>query len=545
MGGERRGTGLCGLLAACVLLSLIAHRGPLYQRVREPMRTTPTRADAPARTSAATARTGFTPLNNSSIASEREYARMCANISAGCGRFDDELRDYTEQVHATVGTHGRVLLLYDEYKPIGLSQHWLKRQLALWLGMGLRRAVYIVHCDDSGRFERMRACNVQHFDMETHFSIRGGASLAWTAQVARAAAAAGARREVVLDFTNWSLAASEPVASEPLLALRLFFNLNSALEVRSKLFKPEHRPLLGTASRVLGSERCLQRCSGFAVTRPSPSLAALVAPVERRLRLASRRIGMHVRTMAADAPLCFPDSTPPTASAIDAAFGNNECMHNAFDHWRFKLVPLKPFRDSPACPAVHLADVTPLTGWLRCAAKVLPVSRGIGGLGGHTRGVGARGPADDGTVAVFLATDAPALHRYASLPGALSDAPDAVLLTLDDSRAIAHTHQRPHSLNLSAEAVRAVHARGAADWYLLTLADVILAPIESAFTQTVCIARPDTSSCSLLSPRTDFRSMRGPGVCSLRRCFPESIRCEACQWRSEYMGKRLLRAVVR
>lgn len=524
-----------------LLLGLTSGGEPLP--AQRPARGSPL-ANGPAGAADSAEPAGFAPLGNSSIRSEREYATLCGSAKAACGAFDAELRAYSDTVHSTVGAHGRVLLLYDEFKPVGLSQHWAKRQLALWLGMALRRAVFFSHCDDTGRFARMRRCDARppHFDMEEHFGLRGGASLAWTAEVAASAAAAGARHEVVLGAANWSLAGSEPLASEQFISLRLCFSPTSVLAARRALFGEARGALLRGGSALLRSERCFKQCSGFAVTRPSAPLATLVAPVARRLRAASARVGLHVRTLAADAPVCFPDATPPTARAVDAAFGNDACMRGFYEHWRFKLVPARDFRGAAACPSAHLADVTPLSGWLRCAARLLPPgSAGSAGSEPVQGGAAAGGPAGDGSVAVFLSTDAPALHRYASRPEALGGAPRAALLALGANHSIAHTHQRPRGVQLSDEAVRSAHARGAADWYLLTLSDVLLAPIESAFADTVCVAHADAQACALLSPRTTFRSVRGPGVCALSACFPEAIRCGACRWRSEFMGEVMLR----
>ncbi|KAJ1627623.1 hypothetical protein T492DRAFT_876460 [Pavlovales sp. CCMP2436] len=585
VGGSRRWLlATCPVLLVMILLAMVR---PLARRRSLAIVAAPAAlsAAAPAVAAAESGEwsAGFPALSGSPIASEREYSSHCASGPAGgawdgrgpepgvagaCGGFDVELQRYTQEVQRTYAQHGRILLLYDEFKPIGLSQHWLKRQLGLWLGMALDRAVFFIHCDDSGRFPRLRPCadSFVYFDMERHFSVRGGASMAWTRGHARAAARGGAASKAVhLDYSNWSLAATEPLrSSRGLLALHLFYNLNGVQAVSKLLFsddpRSEHARLLGASSAVLRSQACMLSCSGFAVTRPSPSLAALVAPIDAQLRAATMRVGLHVRTMAADAPRCFPDVAYDGPAALDAAFGNSDCMRTAFDHWRFKLVPLKEFRGNASqCPVSHLADATPLTGWLRCAARI----RAAVAAADATASVGGAGSrlVRAGYTAVVLATDSPALHRFASQPGALSEEaaggagpggrpagssrPDGEtwpvrLLAFDGSAAIAHTHQRPRALNLSADEIRAVHARGAADWYLLTMADVILAPIESAFTESVCAARADKERCAILSPRTDFRGSRGPGACSLSACFP-AINCATCQWRREYMGDVIIR----
>ncbi|KAG8464684.1 hypothetical protein KFE25_010052 [Diacronema lutheri] len=90
----------------------------------------------------------------------------------------------------------------------------------------------------------------------------------------------------------------------------------------------------------------------------------------------------------------------------------------------------------------------------------------VRGVRARRGGIVCARAAGRGTTAVFLATDAPALDRFAMRPGALGGASNARLLTLEGSGAIAPTNQRPRAvrLRMTAETVRAVHARGAADW---------------------------------------------------------------------------------
>lgn len=521
-------------------------------------------------------------LRESPILAEREYAAVCGGAAVAgselqsdteCAGFDRALAQFAAKVQATHATHGRTLLLRDEFRPIGLAQHWLKRQLALWLGATLGRAVFVQHCDDSGAFARMPRCDAAHFDMEAHFDLRFGVSMAWTdaaAHVAERAVAASAG-VIQLDGGNWTSALAEPAASAAMLVMRVLFNRNTVLALRDQLFGAEGDALRAAAPAPFGSQPCFRACSGFAVVQPTRALGAQVAAVEARMRLAAHRVGLHVRTMAADAHACFPDSTPPTVEAVDAAFGNNECMRTAFDHWRFKLVPFRRF-DPRHCQRAHLAERTPLSGWLACAARIMRL-RGAASAGAVGSGDAcATGSACEHT-AVFLATDAPALHRFAAQRGALAAAllratppegappgPQAAaeisaeVLTLSGSEAIAHTHQMPRAERAArtAQSLQAVFARGAADWYLLLLCDVILAPVESTFATSVCTARADADSCAVVGPRTDFRSGRGSRVlpagerpeCALQRCFPRGVSCSACEWHSEYMGERLLRSVA-
>jgi hypothetical protein len=548
------------LLAAALLwASLVAFRVEIgaTQEAESGFVAQQTRNEASARSAAtprARSRNGavgiaeaFPRLDESRIASERAYARLCATAGTPCGGFDAELREFSQGVQSidALSRHGRALLFYDEFLPAGLSQHWTKRRLALWLGMLLRRAVFVAHCDDTGRFERLPPCAggegvppPSKFDMEAHFALRGGASFAWTREVAAAVRAAGGERgraEVMLVAQNWTLSSGSAASAAPLLGARLFFNVERIKALQLQLFR-EHG-VLRNASAVLRSVHCLATCAGFAVSRPSAELAARIAPVEARMRRADTRIGLHVRTMRADVPVCFPDSTPPAAAAVDSAFGSDECMRASFDQWRFKLVPLRQFEARVGCVRSHLADVTPLTGWLRCAATGLP--RALEARAG--RAVANR------ITSVFLATDAPALQRYAALPGALGVRDgSAFLLALNGSDSIAHTHPRGKTAaTLSTSGYREAHARGAADWYLLTLSDAILAPIESAYTGSGCLVRPDADNCSLLSPRmSDFRARRGLGSCALSACFP-AIRCDECQFKPEYMGNLQLRRGAR
>mmetsp|Transcript_30631 Transcript_30631/g.76674 ORF Transcript_30631/g.76674 Transcript_30631/m.76674 type:complete len:327 (-) Transcript_30631:65-1045(-) len=268
---------------------------------------------------------------------------------------------------------------------------------------------------------------------------------------------------------------------------------------------------------------------GYLIARPEKLVQALSAPLMPALASAESRVGLHVRTIHPDKTLCFPDSTPPTAEAVDAAFGNNECMKKAFDHHRFKLTPKSKFAGNAECPRVNLADRFPLSSWFECTLRIeLKLDPDA-----------PSSPLADGSSpsrALFFATDGPALHRYAE--ARLSS---MGLLSFSGSDDIGHTHFKNDEEQTGEKHRRRVFLRGAADWYLFSLMDVILAPVDSTFSKSVCIAIAEPRKCAILSPRWDEFAMTGPGVCALRQCFPRALDCKRCKFKGAYMGDPIWR----
>ena len=218
-------------------------------------------------------------------------------------------------------------------------------------------------------------------------------------------------------------------------------------------------------------------------------------PLLGAITAAATRVGLHVRTIRADSQVCFPGATPPTAEAVDAAFGNAACIARSPEHWRFKLVPRLA---KEKCIISHISRVFPLSRWLQCARRRF-----------------------GDNASVFLSTDAPALARYstssklqiATLPG--------------DIGHISHSHLRSAQNRGQSDAA---FIRAAADWYLLSLSTVILSPITSSFTQSVCTTRGMNCGVQFVIPTER-------DACVLDKCFNTS--CRVCRWKLEYQGKRL------
>ena len=98
-----------------------------------------------------------------------------------CPQFDDVLARYAA-AHSRLP---KILLVRDEWANVGLAQHWLKRQIALWLGLVLSRAVFVQHCKHVGSW-RMPHCSQPHFVFDRYFSVRHNLSLEWDANGAMA-----------------------------------------------------------------------------------------------------------------------------------------------------------------------------------------------------------------------------------------------------------------------------------------------------------------------------------------------------------------------
>lgn len=444
-------------------------------------------------------------------------------------------------------------MLHDAFRPIGLSGHWLRRQTALWLGLATGRAVFVKRClKPTGggapvRKTRMPSCDSAYFDLNEFVRLRHGGSFAMRPDVLAALEASR-----VPPCANHTELFAPAFAREPLVSMHVFWNNNQVKDLLRELQRYARTAAqLHVRTELLTS--CFSRCSGFALSRPDESLTPQLAPLVPRLARAAVRIGLHVRTMAVDKPVCFPADTPPTRSAIDAAFGNNVCMRKAFDNWRFKLKPAKTFRKrsgpmgTALCPAVHLADRLPLSAWFTCAvtlARTRPAAKWLYRSSAGSSGARAAAAGSDGSTAVFFTTDAEALHRYAVTADPLAD--DAFgggtnssmrrarLYTLPGSTEVGH-NDLTYDGRTAFEHRRRVFARGAADWFLLSLMDIILQPVQSGFSLSACIPFAAPGECAVISPRLERLSATGGLHCGLEQCFPGRFHCKGCAWVGEYM----------
>jgi hypothetical protein len=104
---------------------------------------------------------------------------------------------------------------------------------------------------------------------------------------------------------------------------------------------------------------------------------------------------------------------------------------------------------------------------------------------------------------------------------------------LNESQALARARRAAPAAPLES-----VFARAAADWYVLSQSDVLLVPVPSAFSHSICEARV---TCSPTRASSEGRTSRdiasgpaflqptGAGACALDRCFGTD--CIACKWR--------------
>ena len=387
-----------------------------------------------------------------------------------CSAFDESLKTWVHAVQKN--PRSGVLLLYDEFASVGISQHWTKRTFALSAGIALNRAVYFQTCTPSPSTMRMPTCDTQYFDFDDHFSILHNASFRKPPHVD---ADGGVELPATADFAEHAAAH----AKRRLLTMRAR-NVYGLAAARSKMHGAS------------GGKLFAQSCAMFAVSRPSPSLSAIVDPIVLRGPI----VALHVRTMRADVEYCLPDRTLATMEDIDAAFGNHNCVDRAWDHWRFKLKSQPPCVDHER----HIADLFPLSEWFECASRA----------------------AEARNATLFVTTDSSVVERYAT------ERHDRARYPVRTIRygTVGHTHMRASVKNFSG-----TFARGAADWFVLTHADVIYSPITSTFSRSPCRVY---AKCPIriVTPSNDEACKDG--------CFSS---CPTqCKYTSTYMGSRVRRS---
>lgn len=229
--------------------------------------------------------------------------------------------------------HGRLLLIRYECLLFGVGTYWHIRRLAIWLGLRLRRAVFIQYCQHpASNALRMPHCDEPHINMDDYFELPGSGSMRWDDRLLARGALRSAQ-EHTLTPSNASLAFAMPLSGARWLSLRISNSWAGTLKpLEDALFASK------TQAPPLSRRECFSRCSGYLVTRPRPIVATLIEPVVRAMAAAPQTTCLHVRTMAADNPKCFPSTTASTSAAIDAAFGNDACEPKT-SSWRFKMVP--------------------------------------------------------------------------------------------------------------------------------------------------------------------------------------------------------------
>ena len=488
---------------------------------------------------------GAATLAASAFRADRLYAEKCTQPDTASGGFDEHLREYVATIQQRPLQHGKLLILRDEFRGVGLGHQLVMPRIALWLGLATRRATFIQKCDPdaTGGTERVPRCSEPHFSIADYFRLRHNGSLAWTPEID--IATRNLSRATVWK-TNWTEIFDGDARDASVVTVRAFFSEGTAQTFRDQLWTRSEfrRSKMSTANLLFHG--AFHDCSGYAATRPTERTAALIAPLLPALRAARHRVGLHLRTLASDSPQCFPPTTAPDRESIDAAFGNDVCMRTIFDHWRWKLVPTGAQSDAACNETKHLADVFPLSRWLPCAAGLFADGGG------------------NGTV-VFLTTDAPAVYRYAERHGAAAVAPATLVMLPGGERAIGHTGARPERPRRKGAAPtpidshpdpHAVFARGAADWTLLSLCDAMLGPVQSFFARSACEARAMEPSCHVFEPLKQMNqrlvSSKQVGTCALSRCFPSALlqpphkagQCARCAWHYEYMGRRIRRSTV-
>ena len=391
-----------------------------------------------------------------------QYDRVCAH-------FDARVRAWLTLYTAPL-VEQRVILIRDEFASVGMAQHWSKRRFALWTGLALNRTVYFQTCRRVHEVSyRMPLCNTTYFDFDDYFELVGGQSLRAPVELFDLPAS---------NATPSALFAS--TASILALSARNPWALN---EVRAAIPNP---PGL--------TRRSYNKCTGYAVSRPSETVRRSTAPIFEESHTDGALVSLHLRSVEADFPGCFPASTP--VDAFDATFGNRNCVARAFDYWRFKL--LGP------CGERHVADVFPLTEWISCAAE-------------RSRG----------TSILFLTADVSAINK---LDNTLVSG--VRLRTLGEGP-IAHTHYLRRGGGLSEAHMRDSFARGAADWYVLTRSSVIFTPIQSAFSRSACLPFAERCPISFVSA---FHNQPCAGA-----CFSECRRSNCTHYTPAYMGRRISR----
>lgn len=359
---------------------------------------------------------------------ERQYNDKCAPFKARLSEFE-----------ALYSGSGPALIITDEFKPVGMAQHWSKRSFAIWAGMALSRRVFIVHCLANPPVNsRIVSCNRPFFNFDRYFTLPGGTNLSWVANTIPTAVP-------YIPSDGFAYNASVRHREAPVILMRGFngFVLRDALN--------------GLTVPDMHSSQ--YKCTNYAVSRPAPQILRMIQPF-----VVSKGpiISVHIRTARADNRVCFPDDTPPIRQSIDNTFGNHKCTKFAFDYWRFKLLS----NPSRGCSGKerHVADVFPLSRWLSCTVNRSTQSGGI----------------------AFLSTDAPALQRY------VNTAYDKQLSTLSVGT-VGHTHlQATSSSHVDFESH---FERAVADWYIMTLSTEVLVPVPSTFSASACI--PFTVHCHI------------------------------------------------
>ena len=432
------------------------------------------------------------------------YSRRCASAAAPCGDFNATLHAYARRAQFSPNRE-RVLIVHNENRA-GFGNQIRPRLVALWLGLALDRRVYVKSCQRDGTTKRWRMprCGTPHFQADDFLEVLGVGALAWPE------AADDAEMFFVDNWQNNVSVLFDPAIHARRVVGVRFRNhgaVNHGADALLRLLPSLGARVCANAGRAacaLAQRRCFDDCAGFAAMQPTAALRRLVAPALRQMGRAPKRVGLHVRTIASDDAYCFPDETAAEAAAIDAAFGRDECIRRSDEHWRFRLKPFPAF-DAAGCRIQHLADSFPLSGWLGCGAALF-------------------GP----EAAVFLATDATALERFATSPAAASVVGGARVLTAVASdgaeptagaaAAIGHSHLAKGSWARQ----RAVGARTVADWLLLTQCDVVLVPVATTFSGQESLCAAWGGDCPLRFGRPDADEQ-----CLVDRCFARE--CRKCK----------------
>ena len=104
-------------------------------------------------------------LAASSFRADRLYAEKCTQPDTASGGFDEHLREYVATIQRRPLQHGKMLILRDEFRGVGLGHQLVMPRIALWLGLATRRATFIQKCDfyATGGTERVPRCSEPHF----------------------------------------------------------------------------------------------------------------------------------------------------------------------------------------------------------------------------------------------------------------------------------------------------------------------------------------------------------------------------------------------
>ena len=119
-------------------------------------------------------------LAASPFRADRVFAEKCTQPDTASGGFDEHLRAYVGTIQQRPLQHGKLLVLRDEFRGVGLGHQLVMPRIALWLGLATRRATFIQKCDPyaTGGTGRVPRCSEPHFSIADYFQLRHNGSMA-------------------------------------------------------------------------------------------------------------------------------------------------------------------------------------------------------------------------------------------------------------------------------------------------------------------------------------------------------------------------------